>query len=61
MRKEFWKRKLKFKKLNSTKVGSCEVLAGYFWLSKLQEMNGEGLSIYREVNGNENLKKQGSF
>ena len=40
MRKEFWKRELKSQKLNSKKMGSCEVLAGCFWLSKLEEMNG---------------------
>ena len=37
---EFWKRKIKSQKLNSKKMGSCEVLAGCFWLSKLEEMNG---------------------
>ena len=61
MRKEFWKRGLKSQKLNSKKMGSCEVLEGCFWLSKLEEMNGGGPSIYREVNGNENWKKQGSL
>ena len=43
MRKEFWKRKLKFQKLNSKKVGSCVVLAGCSWLSKLGKMDGEDL------------------
>ena len=41
MRKEFWKRKLKSQKLNSKKVGSCEVLARCSWLSKLGKMDGD--------------------
>ena len=58
---EFWRKKLKSQKLISKKMGSCEVLAGWFWLSKLEEMDGGWPSIYREGNENENCKKQGSL
>ena len=41
MHKEFWKRKLKFQKLNSTKVGSCEVLQGVLGSLSLGKWTGD--------------------
>ena len=43
--KNFRKGSLNFKKLHSTKVGPCEVLAGCSWLSKLGKLNGE-MTLY---------------